>query len=308
MRARVRPRHRLGLVVEQLDPRRRALDPLLVGARDEDAGVERVGELDVGAVEVRMRHADRVDAAERRAIRCPARLVQQGDAVPQHVAVRGAHQQRPLADRERRLDADADQVGLLLAEHDRVVAAPARPWSSTAGRPSRRTGARPRRWGSAAGGCSVSGYCTPQVAQIHAGIGVSSRPGERRGCGAPLIMPGAGGLSREGYETMAHLADALDPGDELVAGREPALRAAAHARRPAGVPVKITSPGSSGSTADSFSMSCGHRDEQQAGPGLLHLLAVDRAAQLQVVRVVELVDGDQPRARSARSAGTTCRG
>ncbi len=99
-----------------------SLDPLLVRARDEDAGVERVGELDVGGVEVRVRHADRVDAAE---LGDPGarRVIQQRHAVPQDVAARRAHQQRPLPDREGGLHSDADQVGLLLADHRRALGA-----------------------------------------------------------------------------------------------------------------------------------------------------------------------------------------
>src|SRR3954467_3100097 len=47
--------------------------------------------------------------------------VEQGDAVPQHVADRGADQQRALPDPERRGDAEADQVGFLLAHLVGVV-------------------------------------------------------------------------------------------------------------------------------------------------------------------------------------------
>ena len=55
---------------------------------------------------------------------------------------------------------------------------------------------------------------------------------------------------------MPHLADPLDVADQFVAGGQPALRVAAHAD--AGrVPVKMMSPGSSGSTADSREISCG---------------------------------------------------
>lgn len=51
----------------------------------------------------------------------PCGVVEQGDAVPQDVAMRGAHEQRPLPDRERRFHADADEVGLLLAQHHGVL-------------------------------------------------------------------------------------------------------------------------------------------------------------------------------------------
>jgi hypothetical protein len=46
--------HRLDLVVKQFDPRRGPLDPLPIGVRDEHPGVEGVGDVDVGAVEVRV--------------------------------------------------------------------------------------------------------------------------------------------------------------------------------------------------------------------------------------------------------------
>ncbi len=58
------PGYGLDLVVEQFDARRGTLNPLLIGARDEDLGVEGVGEVDVGGVEVRVRQADRVNPAE----------------------------------------------------------------------------------------------------------------------------------------------------------------------------------------------------------------------------------------------------
>ena len=119
MRARVRP-GRFDVVIEQLDPRGRSLDPGLVGARDEDARVEGVGELDVGRVEMRVGQADCGDSAEVGDLPTGL-LVEQRDTVPQHVAVRGAHQQRPLADREGRLDADADQVSLLVPQDHRVA-------------------------------------------------------------------------------------------------------------------------------------------------------------------------------------------
>src|SRR3954468_9985136 len=73
-----------------------------------------------GAVEVRLGNRDRGDAAE---VTDPLSRgpVEQGDAVPQHVAGRGADQQRALPDPERRGDAEADQVGFLLAHLVGVV-------------------------------------------------------------------------------------------------------------------------------------------------------------------------------------------
>jgi hypothetical protein len=52
----------------------------------------------------------------------PGGGVEQGDAVPQHVAVRGAHQQRPLPDPDGRFDADPDQVRFLVPELGGVIA------------------------------------------------------------------------------------------------------------------------------------------------------------------------------------------
>ena len=42
------------------------------------------------------------------------RLIEMGDAVPEHVALLGLHQQRPLADGEGRLRDDPRQARLLL--------------------------------------------------------------------------------------------------------------------------------------------------------------------------------------------------
>ena len=114
MRTIVDPGHGLDLVVEQLDPRGPALDPLLVRPRDVDGRVERVRPVDVGGVEVRVRHADGGDAAERLDV-LAGRVVEHRHAVPQHVALRRLHQERPLPDRDRRLGADPQQARLLLA-------------------------------------------------------------------------------------------------------------------------------------------------------------------------------------------------
>jgi nucleotide-binding universal stress UspA family protein len=84
------PRYWLRLVIEQLDARRRPLDPLVVCARDEDASAERVSEFDIGGVEMRVRHADGANPAEL-GDPSPGRIVQQRGAVPQHVALRGAY-------------------------------------------------------------------------------------------------------------------------------------------------------------------------------------------------------------------------
>ena len=86
---------------------------------DRDAA-EGAAPLDHRAIEMRVRDRDRIDAALRLdgTQRC---LVDQAHAVPQHVAADASHQQPALADRERRLDADADKARVLLA-HDHAMA------------------------------------------------------------------------------------------------------------------------------------------------------------------------------------------
>lgn len=111
----------LDVVVEQLDAGRGPLNPLLVRARDQDTGIESLGELDVGAVEVRVGHTDRVDTAQ--GGDSPLRVVvEQRDAVPQHIAVRCTDEKRALADRDRRAHTDADEVRFLLPQFVGVVA------------------------------------------------------------------------------------------------------------------------------------------------------------------------------------------
>ena len=88
----------------------------------------------------------------------------QRHAVPHHEALAERDEQRALADREPRLGADAGQLGVLA----QLVAMRLRELveaSSSAGRPRGRTGARPRRSGSAAGGAAASGNWAAQVAQ-----------------------------------------------------------------------------------------------------------------------------------------------
>ena len=65
-------------------------------------------------VVVRVRDRDPGEAAERLDDR-DRRRVEERDAIPQHVALRGAHQQRALADPEWRDRSDPDQAGLILA-------------------------------------------------------------------------------------------------------------------------------------------------------------------------------------------------
>ena len=171
IRASVTPGTGSTLVVEQLDPRRRPLDPLLVGARDEHAGVERVGELDVGGVEVRVRHGRSRRCRRARAIR--ARAASSSSGTQSHstlpCGVRTSRARWPIAN--GRVDADAEQAGLLLAQ---LGCAWSRgelghAWSSCW--PSQPTYCRSSsQIGQPSGGCAVSGCCTAQVTQIQAGI------------------------------------------------------------------------------------------------------------------------------------------
>lgn len=103
-------REPLDFVIKQVDPRGLTLDPVLVGSRDEHAGVESISEVDVGAVEVWVGHADHVAAAQ---LGDPVSrsVVEYRDPVSEHVAVWRAHEQCPLANPECRFDVDADQVG-----------------------------------------------------------------------------------------------------------------------------------------------------------------------------------------------------
>ena len=140
------PRHRLDLVVEQLDARRTPRDPLLVRPRQEHRCVERRGELEVRGVEVRVRQADRAQAAEL-VDRAPGRPVEQRDAVPEHVARRRPHQQGPLTDPELRRDPDPGEAGLLGRGSQCGGRSPARPCASSAAPGRARPPVRPRRSG-----------------------------------------------------------------------------------------------------------------------------------------------------------------
>src|SRR5690349_25038063 len=84
------------------------------------SGVERVCDVDVRCVEMRVRDGYGGDTAEGADSldRC---IVENGHAVPQDVTGRSAHEQRPLTDGDGGSDADTDQVGLLLAELVHVV-------------------------------------------------------------------------------------------------------------------------------------------------------------------------------------------
>src|ERR1700739_10416 len=61
---------------------------------------------------MRMRNRDRLQTAET-VDDLDHRVVDQADAVPQHIALRRPHQQRALADAEQRRRADSDQFRLM---------------------------------------------------------------------------------------------------------------------------------------------------------------------------------------------------
>ena len=191
MRARVVPRTGSASLIEQLDAGRRALDPVLVGARDEDAGVERVGKVDAGPVEVRMRHADRVDAAGVRDLllgrRSSSREMQSHSTLPP--GVRTSSARCPIA------NAGSTPTPVRPGSSSRSTTAWSRPSSAMV---VQRWPPQPTYWrsssqmGQAVGGWAVSGYCTPQVAQIQAGIGRS--PFSR--CLSPPCQPPDDGSAR----------------------------------------------------------------------------------------------------------------
>jgi hypothetical protein len=94
-------------------------------------------------------------------------------------------------------------------------------------------------------------------------------------------------------EPVAHLADAFDVGGENVAGREPALRIAAQADsggRAGEDEVTRQQREHPGQVLDEFR----HAEDEILGAALLHLLAVDQAAELQVIPAGQLIRGDQP--------------
>src|SRR5262249_7297602 len=98
----------------QFDRRIGTHDPLLVAGMEMDRNAaERTAPLHHGGVEVRMRYADCLQAAETLDQRDRCR-VEHGDAVPQDVAGGGANEECALADRKCGLRPDADDPGLIL--------------------------------------------------------------------------------------------------------------------------------------------------------------------------------------------------
>src|SRR6201999_1044089 len=121
-----------------------------------DRAIEGVRPLNHRRVKMRMRDADRLEAAEG-LDRRDRRSIQERDAVPQDVAVRRAHQDRALAKGEGRLRADADDARLVFAHAVHVAACeflkrrPALPaWRDI---------------------LPLSGYCVPQAVQMKRGMG-----------------------------------------------------------------------------------------------------------------------------------------
>src|SRR5438093_10101093 len=104
-------------------------------------------------------------------------------------------------------------------------------------------------------------------------------------------------LVRSGcYESVAHLADALDPADELLAGGEVARWVAGgpHPGRGAG---EDDVAGLERDHGRQFGDQRRDREDEIGGAPFLDRFPVDAAAERQVVAILELVRGDQPRPR-----------
>src|ERR1700739_1578677 len=117
--------------------------------------------------------------------------------------------------------------------------------------------------------------------------------------------------SSGGSEGVLHLADALDVAREHVARREPALRTTAHAdaARRAG---ENQVAGQQRRDGGQLLAKVRDAEDQISGAALLHLDAVDRTAEFEVIRVAEFVWRDEPRPDRAtarvRLAGARRRG
>ncbi len=114
-------RERKRIAVPELDRRVGPHHPFAVGGVQMNGRVERMRPFDHRRIIMRMRDGDADEAAE------PLDdgdrgLVEERDAVPQHVAFFGHHQQRALADGEGGHRADADEARLVLAESVAVAA------------------------------------------------------------------------------------------------------------------------------------------------------------------------------------------
>src|SRR3954447_13225566 len=140
-----------------------------------------------------------------------------GGRSPTQVAGRGADQQRALPDPERRGDAEADQVGFLLAHLVGVVLSElgyGGPLFAVPADVLPLVGADRAAWG----GCSVSGYCTPQVAEIQA------------------VIDRSGPAQCECRRTRPHDRSNAGPGLPFASSSSPRLLSAARSRAGAGSP------------------------------------------------------------------------
>src|SRR5437763_6858412 len=113
-----------------------------------------------------------------------------------------------------------------------------------------------------------------------------------RVCCGPVRL--GSGCGAGGDETLPELSDAGDVADELVAGGEPAPGVSADAH-PRGRAREEHVTGQQRELAGERRDHGGHGEDEVAGAALLHLLAVDRAGELQVVPIVKVVRADEPR-------------
>ena len=165
----------LGLALPERDGRIVAHDPLAVGGVQMDRhAAERPAPLDHGRVVVRMRDRDALDAAHG-LDQLDGGAIDQRDAVPQDIAVRGAQKLRALADAERR-QGDDRRSGPARARASAFCSA----WRSASSVvqlwPAGVTYCRSSsQIGQFAGGLSLGAYCVPQVVQMKAGMGDLAR-------------------------------------------------------------------------------------------------------------------------------------
>jgi len=112
--------HLPGLSLPEDDRRVRAHHPRAVSGVQVDRRVEDARPLDHGGVIVGVRDGDGGNPAHT-ADRRDRRLVEQADAIPEHVAARRPHQERPLADGKARFRPDAQQPRVLFLDHGAVT-------------------------------------------------------------------------------------------------------------------------------------------------------------------------------------------
>ncbi len=102
-----------GLAFPELDAWSLPHDPFAVVGMDMNRHIECLGPVVHGRVEMRVRDRHRLHAAERLDER-DRRVIEHRDAIPQHIPVRRAHQDRALADGKARLRRDADNSRFVL--------------------------------------------------------------------------------------------------------------------------------------------------------------------------------------------------